>query len=87
MNLISIDAMINKIKLFNAGWYTEHSMNYSKIMLNSNRTESQIYFNYNKNWFTRIRVLLKYNTSLFRSKKKFIIFIIFNILIYHKKYK
>lgn len=85
MNLFSIRAFLKKIKLFYSGWYNIQTLNYSNYMLNDDNVEKYIYSQYNKNWFSRIGILILYNRKLFRSKKKFFIFFFFN-LFYFKKY-
>ena len=87
MNLFSISAFFKKIKLFYSGWYTIQTSNYCNYILKEDTIEKYIYSQYNKNWFTRIRILLKYNHKLFRSKKKFFIFLLFNIFYFNRKSK
>lgn len=85
MNLISINAFISKIKLFYSGWYNSQSTNFNKFIHQISDKNCNILSNYNKNWFSRNLIILKYNFQLFRSKKKFIIFCFFNFF-YFKKF-
>ncbi len=87
MNLFSINAFIKKIKLFYSGWYIIQTTNYSNYLLKQDTMEKYIYSQYNKNWFTRIRILLINREKLFRSKNKFFIFLLFNFFYFNKKSK
>ncbi len=87
MNLFSFTAFQKKINLFYSGWYNIQSLNYSNFMLKENSVEKYIYSQYNKNWFSRMHVLLKYNKKLFRSYKKFYIFLFFNIFSFNNNIK
>ncbi len=79
LNLNNLSSFFNKLKLVTNGWYFNQTCNFIKL-IDSNSQEYQILFLYNKNWFTRIFVLIKYNFHLIRDKKKFFNFFIISII-------
>ncbi|TBH71736.1 glycosyltransferase [Aquirufa antheringensis] len=79
MNILSINSFFKRAQLFFSGWYAYQSTNFKENFLDPHQDEYEIYYLYNLNWFTRIFVILKYNTQLFRDRRKFIVFLFFNI--------
>ena len=87
MNLNSFNAFKSKLKLFYSGWYNLQTNYFSRFILNPRDIAQQIYTEYNKNWFSRILIILKYNKQLFRSYKKFLIFAFLNIFYFKSNRK
>ncbi len=86
MNIISLDAFLKKIKLINSGWFFIHSKNFKKYFLKDKQIEYFIYSKFLSSWQERFQILIKYNFKLFRSKKKFLFFLLFNILNFKKSH-
>ena len=87
MNLNSINAFKSKLKLFYSGWYNLQTSYFSRLILDPRDIAQQIYTEYNKNWFSRILIILKYNKQLFRSYNKFLIFAFLNIFYFKSNKK
>lgn len=80
LNSINLKSIIARIKMVKNGWYLQNSVNCAKC-LSVESEEFEIYRLYCKNLLTRTNVLLKYNFSLMRSRKKFIVFFFLSILL------
>ncbi|KAA0126162.1 glycosyltransferase [Chryseobacterium sp. SN22] len=65
-------------EVFN-GYYQNHIKNYIQHLDKSSEAYA-IYQQFLKGYFSRNRVILKYNTQLMRDKKKFLIFAVLNLL-------
>lgn len=78
LNSINLKSISTRIKMVKNGWYLDNSVNCAKC-LESDSEEFEIYKLYCKNFFTRMKVLIKYNFSLMRSKRKFLIFFFLSI--------
>lgn len=79
LNKRSFNAIIRKFQLVNNGWYFKQLNGFSQFIDNTSE-EKKIYDQYKKNWYSRIRLLLKYNFQLIRSRKKFFNFLLISIL-------
>jgi rhamnosyltransferase len=73
INTFSLKAIRNRLDLVGKGWYSNHIEGFSQILPDCSH-ELKIYNLYSSNWFSRFWLLLRYNFSLFRSKKKFFAF-------------
>ena len=69
-----------RLKLVQIGWYKIHSSNFQKYFLKESSEEFFIYNHFNANWYQRMYILTKYNFQLMRSKRKFVIFYILNLI-------
>jgi rhamnosyltransferase len=69
LNILSIFAIKERLKLVANGWYYHHAKGFINF-LPLNSKEIKIYKWYTKNYFTRLYVLFRYNFSLIRSTKK-----------------
>jgi rhamnosyltransferase len=69
LNILSIFAIKERLKLIANGWYYHHAKGFINF-LPLNSKEIKIYKWYTKNYFTRLYVLFRYNFSLIRSTKK-----------------
>lgn len=70
------NTFLSYLKRFNliiSHWYFIQSSNFSQLLY-ENSEELYIYKMYNKNWFTRLWVIINYNINLMRSRKKIIQF-------------
>ena len=79
LNVFSISALLQRLKLIKQGWYFK-SIDGFKQFTSEGSVENKIYKLYTQNYFTRLYVLLRYNFDLMRSFKKFIQFFIISIL-------
>jgi len=84
LNTGSLAALKKKLMLIRHGWYFDQIENYIKLIPVIS-AEEKIYQYYIKNWYTRFFILVRYNFSLMRSKRKFIQFAILSLLIFPKK--
>jgi rhamnosyltransferase len=78
LNTLSFSAIKQRLKLITNGWYYFQSKGFVNLLLPQSK-EAMIYNLYTKNYFTRIYVILRYNFSLMRSKKKAIQFFILSM--------
>lgn len=79
LNIISVYAIKERLRLIKDGWYFKHINGFSKLV-DDNPEFKNIYKLYSKNYCTRFFVILKYNFKLMRSKKKMIQFAILSLL-------
>lgn len=79
LNLNSIFAIKERLKVIKQGWYYEHIKGFIKL-LPEDSIEKKIYDLYRNNYFSRLFVLLRYNFSLMRSNKKFLKFFIISLI-------
>jgi rhamnosyltransferase len=79
LNKSSFNAILKRFQLVNNGWYFKQLEGFSQFFENSSE-EKKIYSQYKKNWFSRIRLLLKYNFQLIRSEKKYFKFLLISML-------
>ncbi|WP_431610999.1 glycosyltransferase [Chryseobacterium sp. 'Rf worker isolate 10'] len=79
MNKISLKMVKERTKLFFDGWYYNHARNYKKL-LSPNSEEYKILDSFTKSYFSRVKVLLKYNFQLMRDNKKFLMFLFFTMI-------
>lgn len=79
LNKKNVKASLERLKIIQSGWYDEHIKGFNQL-LKQNSIERYIYSMYNKNYFTRIFIVVKYNFSLNRSFKKNIQFFIISAL-------
>ena len=85
LNLNNFNALKKRIQLIKSGWYYNHTYNFKQLLFHHSDLLF-IYDMYNKNIFTRIFILLKYNFQLMRSNKKFIKFFILSIFFKSKRF-
>lgn len=85
LNTNSFSSIISKIVLVKDGWYLDHIAGFQNV-LDKTSPEYIIYQLYTKSWFSRLYVLLFYNFSLMRSKRKFVIFAFLSLIFFQKKY-
>jgi rhamnosyltransferase len=78
LNTLSFYAIKQRLKLITNGWYYFQSKGFVNL-LSPQSKEAMIYNLYTKNYFTKIYVILRYNFSLMRSKKKAIQFFILSM--------
>lgn len=79
LNRNSLNAFVKRFAFIIDEWYFIHSYHFSQF-LKYGSVELYIYDMYNKNWFTRIWVVFRYNFKLIRSKRKFIHFALISLL-------
>jgi rhamnosyltransferase len=79
LNRNSLNAIVKRFAFIIDGWYFIHSYYFSQFLKHGS-VELYIYEMYNKNWFTRIWVVFRYNFKLIRSKRKFIQFALISFL-------
>ncbi len=79
LNRNSLKTYFKRLAFILDQWYFIHSFHFSQF-LKYGSLELYIYDMYNKNWFTRIWVIFKYNFKLIRSKGKFIQFALISFL-------
>lgn len=79
LNVFSISALLQRLKLIKQGWYFKSIDGFIQFTVEGS-VENNIYKLYTQNYFTRLYVLLRYNFDLMRSFKKFIQFFIISIL-------
>lgn len=70
---------ILKISLALKGWYFKQSKIFIQV-LNKDTIEFYILNKYQKNWFSRIYILIKYNFNLMRSPKRFLLMTIISLM-------
>ena len=80
LNLNNFNAFKKRIQLIKSGWYFNQTNNF-KQLISDNEEFYNIYEMYNRNIFSRVYILLKYNFKLMRSNKKFIKFFILSIFL------
>lgn len=79
LNKLSLNTIKEKTLEVLNGYYQSHAKNYIKHL--DEESESYIiYQQFLKSYFTRNRIIWKYNTKLMRDNKKFIIFALLNLL-------
>lgn len=78
LNILSMNSILNRIKLFNNGWFLNQINGFEKMLCKSS-TEYNIYYLFKKNRLNRLHVILKYNFSLFRNPVKFLQFFLLNL--------
>ncbi|MGN7990539.1 glycosyltransferase [Pedobacter sp. 22226] len=61
------------------GYYQNHAKNYIKYLRNESE-EHKIYEQFLGNYYQRNKIIWRYNTTLMRDKKKFLIFAVLNLL-------
>jgi rhamnosyltransferase len=86
LNSFTMYAIIERLKFIANGWYIIQSKGFINL-LPSLSEEAKIYKLYNKNYATRIYMLLRYNFKLIRSPIKAIQFFIISILPIQTKIK
>lgn len=79
LNIISVNSVLQRIKLVKDGWYLKNSENFAKC-IDSDSEEFKIYKMYCQNSLTRTKCILKYNFKLMRSRKKFLAFCALSLL-------
>jgi rhamnosyltransferase len=79
LNINSIFAIKERLRLVKEGWYFENIKGFMQL-IPQNSKERFIYRLYSKNYLTRMFILLRYNFNLMRSSKKFIQFFIVSLL-------
>lgn len=79
LNVNSLYAIIERLKLIKKGWYFSQIKGFIRFT-STNSVEKKIYHLYSKNYFTRLYILLRYNFDLMRSSKKFIQFFVVSVL-------
>lgn len=79
LNINSIYAAKERLRLVKEGWYFENIKGFMQLTP-ENSKERAIYRLYSQNYFTRLFVLFKYNFEMMRSYKKFIQFFIVSLL-------
>lgn len=79
LNAVSFHAAKTKLQMIKEGWYVKNINGLSQLLDNSSE-EIKIYNQYKKGVVNRFLLILKYNTSLIRSFKKFILFFVFSLI-------
>lgn len=79
LNQLSFKSIKEKIKKVLDGYHKKHVVNYIKY-LEKDSEEIKIYQDFLGNYFSRNKMILKYNVQLMRDKKKLAIFIILNFI-------
>lgn len=79
LNTNSLNSFVKRLDFILNGWYFKQLEGFTQL-LNPNSIEYNIYYLYSKNLFTRFWILIKYNSQLIRSKRKFVKFAIVSIL-------
>ncbi|WP_286774804.1 MULTISPECIES: glycosyltransferase [Sphingobacterium] len=79
LNKISWNTIKEKSSQVFDGYYQNHIKNLIKY-LNKDSEEYTIYKKFLRGYFARNFIILKYNTQLMRDKKKFLIFMVLNLL-------
>ncbi|EKT4525827.1 glycosyltransferase [Flavobacterium psychrophilum] len=83
MNKFTIKAIVARLKILDEGWYSIQSARFINLT-ERNSIQEKIYYNFNHNYFSRIKILLQFNFQLMRSKKKFLQFFVLNLFIFNK---
>ena len=86
LNIKSLASLFKRVNLVLNQWYFIQSFYFSKL-LNEDSDEWYIYQMYNKSWFTRFWILVRYNFMLMRSRKKFLQFVIVSLFPKRKRNK
>ncbi|MDL1914025.1 MAG: glycosyltransferase [Bergeyella sp.] len=79
LNSSSWRAFKEKTQRVLGGYYQEHAKNYVKLLENKS-PEARIYKSFLGNYFERNFTILRYNTQLMRSNKKFLVFALLNLI-------
>lgn len=79
LNKLSIKSIIDKFSKVLRGYHREHIKNYIKY-LDKDSEAHTIANDFLGNYFQRNRMIWKYNTQLMRDKKKFVVFLLLNII-------
>lgn len=79
LNKLSIKSIIDKFSKVLRGYHREHIKNYIKY-LDKNSEAYTVANDFLGNYFQRNRMIWKYNTQLMRDKKKFMVFLLLNII-------
>ena len=79
LNTLSLYAIKERVKYIKNGWYNLQSKGFINLLPPLSK-EMKIYKLYNKNYFTRIYVLFRYNFKLIRSPIKALHFFIVSLL-------
>jgi rhamnosyltransferase len=86
LNMNTISSFRAKFNLIKQGWFQEQIKGFSKL-LPEDSIELNIYKLYSLNYFTRMFVIIRYNFSLFRSIKKYLLFFNVNLVLINSKKK
>lgn len=73
-------SLLDRLKMFQNGWYKIHSLNFQKFFLKETDEAFEIYKKFNGSWLSKMGVLTKYNFELMRSKRKFVLFYFLNLI-------
>ncbi|MCJ1805911.1 glycosyltransferase [Flavobacterium covae] len=84
LNKINLNSLLKRFKMVNDGWYHNHARNYIKLLDNSKNEELNIYKEFLDNYFSRNLMIIIKNFSLIRDKKKFFVFLLFNLFNFKK---
>ncbi|MFK7049190.1 UDP-Glc:alpha-D-GlcNAc-diphosphoundecaprenol beta-1,3-glucosyltransferase WfgD [Flavobacterium columnare] len=84
LNKINLSSLFERFRMVNDGWYHNHAKNYINLLDNSNNKELNIYNFFLSNYFSRNFMIIKRNFSLIRDKKKFFVFLLFNLFNFKK---
>lgn len=79
LNKLSWSTVKEKLSEVLGGYYQNHIKNHIKY-LDKNSEEYSIYTQFMKGYFSRNKIIWKYNTELMRDNKKFFIFALLNLL-------
>lgn len=79
MNTNSFTALKKRFNFVLNGWYIEQIKGFKQLLMSDSK-EIRIYNLYVSNWFSRLWVLLRYNFSLMRSKRKFFEFALISLI-------
>lgn len=79
LNGNSMSAIRSRLEVLKLGWYPEQIKGFTQF-LQVDSPEMDIYNLFNKGYFGRIAVCLKYNFSLIKSKRKFIKFFLIQLI-------
>ena len=79
LNKFSWNTVKEKTSAVFSGYYENHVQNYIKY-LDENSEEYIIYKKFLKGYFSRNKMILNYNTQLMRDKRKFMVFMLLNLL-------
>lgn len=79
LNKNSFLSYLKRFNLILSQWYFIQSCNFSQLLIKDSE-ELYIYKMYNKNWFTRSWIIIKYNFKLMRSRSKFIQFALVSLI-------
>ncbi|MGK0307861.1 MAG: rhamnosyltransferase [Urechidicola sp.] len=73
LNGSSVSAIRSRLEVLKRGWFSENIKGFTQF-IETGSPEMKVYNLFNKGYFGRIAVCLKYNFSLIKSKRKFIKF-------------